>query len=130
MIGNVVYWLLQVGVLGAVIVAIGLLIRKGGEHIYPSYKTWALNRVNQVVMIGTMAVIIFFGEMIGSVVTWNLFVVYLTVVSVYALVRWWILADNRRDRNETVLVVMCGIIGIGLVIYAMKSLGEAFTNAF
>lgn len=89
-IAGIVYWLIRILVCSGCLVGAGILLAFIGIRIARIYKKCCWDMITIMVMLISMAIVLYFGELIKIVLPVNLLLLLLLVQSVYVGIRWYV----------------------------------------
>lgn len=79
------------------------------------------------VLVGVLAVIVFFADIISDVVPINLILLYLLIVIGYLSIRAVVEMDDPEARKVLLVDIGCGILIIAAVWYGFKAVGDGLS---
>ena len=97
-VSGIVYWLIVAIVMGILFIITGLLIVWIGYQVGKIYQKYCWDIISIMVVIISTAIVIYFGELIKSVMPINLIVLLLLVHAVYIGIRCYV-KDWREERG-------------------------------
>ena len=89
-IAGIVYWLIRILVCGGCLVGTGILVAFIGIKIAGLYKKYCWDMITIMVILISMAIAIYFGDWIKTVLPFNLLFFLLFVQLVYVGIRWYV----------------------------------------
>ena len=89
-ISRIIYWLIRILLCGGCLVGAGILVAFIGIKIAGLYKKCCLDMITILVILISMAIAIYFGEWIKTVLSINMLFLLLFVQLVYVAIRWYI----------------------------------------
>jgi hypothetical protein len=88
-IAGIIYWLIRILVCGGCLVGMGILVAFIGTKIAGLYKKYCWNMITVMVILVSMAIAIYCGDWIKTVLPINLLFLLLFVQLVYVAIRWY-----------------------------------------
>ena len=89
-VAGIIYWLIRILVCGGCLVGAGILLAFIGIKIAGLYKKYCWDMITVMVMLISMAIAIYFGDLIKTVLPINLLFLLLFVQLVYVGIRWYV----------------------------------------
>ena len=89
-IAGIIYWLIRILVCGGCLVGAGILVAFIGIKIVGLYKKYCWDMITVMVILISMAITIYFGDSIKTVLPINLLFLLLFVQLVYVGIRWYV----------------------------------------
>ena len=87
---GIIYWLIRILVCGGCLVGAGILIAFIGIKIVGLYKKYCWDMITVMVILISMAIAIYFGDWIKTVLPVNLLFLLLLVQVIYVGIRWYV----------------------------------------
>ena len=97
-IAGIIYWLIRILVCGGCLVGVGILLAFIGIKIAGVYQKCCWDMITTLVTLISMAIAIYFGDWIKTVLPINLLFLLLFVQLVYVGIRWYM--KGRRDTRS------------------------------
>lgn len=88
-IDRIIYWLIRILICGGCLVGAGILVAFIGIKIAGLYKKYCWDMITIMVMLISMAIAIYFGYWVKTVLPINLLFILLFVQLVYVGIRWY-----------------------------------------
>ena len=88
-VARIIYWLIRILICGGCLVGAGILLAFIGIKIAGLYKKCCWDMITILVILISMAIAIYFGDLINTVLPINLLFLLLLVQSVYVTIRWY-----------------------------------------
>ena len=88
-IAGIIYWLIRILICGGCLVGAGIFLAFIGIKIAGLYKKCCWDMITILVILISMAIAIYFGDLINTVLPINLLFLLLLVQSVYVTIRWY-----------------------------------------
>lgn len=114
----VLYWIVRIGVVGAIIGGIGVLLFFGVRKYASYFKDNQLDCVSALVCLVIFAIASFAGSIIKSIISINLVVVMIEMFVVYSVIRWVLCMKNKELRRDIVIwsvaVIWVGGVFVGM----------------
>ena len=89
-VAGIVYWLIRILICGGCLVSAGILVAFIGIKIVELYKKCCWDMITILVTLISMAITIYFGDWIKTVLPINLLSLLLFVQQVYVAIRWYV----------------------------------------
>ena len=89
-VAGIIYWLIRIVVCGGCLVGAGILVAFIGTKIAGVYKKYCWDMITVMVILISMAIAIYFGDWIKTVLPINLPFILLFVQLVYVGIRWYV----------------------------------------
>ena len=89
-IAGIIYWLIRILICGACLVGMGILAAFIGIKIARLYKKYCWDMITVMVILISMAISIYFGDWIKTVLPVNLLFFLLLVQVIYVGIRWYV----------------------------------------
>ena len=89
-VAGIIYWLIRIVVCGGCLVGAGILVAFIGTEIAGVYKKYCWDMITVMVILISMAIAIYFGDWIKTVLPINLPFILLFVQLVYVGIRWYV----------------------------------------
>ena len=89
-IAGIIYWLIRILVCGGCLVGAGILVAFIGIKIAGLYKKYCWDMITVMVILISMAISIYFGDWIKTVLPVNLLFFLLLVQVIYVGIRWYV----------------------------------------
>ena len=89
-IAGIIYWLIRILICGGCLVGMGILVAFIGIKIAELYKKYCWDMITIMVILISMAIAIYFGDWIKTVLPFNLLFLLLLVQVIYAGIRWYV----------------------------------------
>ena len=89
-VAGIIYWLIRILVCGGCLVGAGILVAFIGIKIVGLYKKYCWDMITVMVILISMAITIYFGDSIKTVLPINLLFLLLFVQLVYVGIRWYV----------------------------------------
>ena len=89
-IAGIIYWLIRILICGGCLVGAGILLAFIGIKIAGLYKKYCWDMITIMVILISMAIAIYFGDWIKTVLPINLLFFLLFVQLVYVGIRWYV----------------------------------------
>ena len=89
-IAGIIYWLIRILICGGCLVSAGILLAFIGIKIAGLYQKYCLDMITILVTLISMAILIYFGDWIKTVLPINLLFFLLFVQLVYVGIRWYV----------------------------------------
>ena len=87
---KIIYWLIRILICGGCLVSAGILLAFIGIKIARLYKKYCWDMITIMVILVSMAITIYFGDQIRTVLPINLLLLLLFVQLVYVGIRWYV----------------------------------------
>ncbi|MCI5493288.1 MAG: DUF6040 family protein [Lachnospiraceae bacterium] len=97
-VAGIIYWLIRILVCGGCLVGAGILLAFIVIKIAGGYKKYCWDMITILVTLISMAIVIYFGDWIKTVLPINLLFLLLLVQLVYVVIRWYV-KDWREARG-------------------------------
>lgn len=97
------YWIVRIGVEGAIIGGIGDLMFLGSRKYVSYFKDSQRDCVSALASLCIFAIATFTGSIIKSIISINLIVVMIWMFVVYSVVRWVMCMRNQELRRDIVI---------------------------
>ena len=88
-VAGIIYWLIRILICGGCLAGAGILLAFIGIKIAGLYKKYCWDMITIMVTLISMAIAIYFGDWINTVLPINLLFLLLLVQSVYVTIRWY-----------------------------------------
>lgn len=111
----VLYWIVRMGVVGAVIGGISALIFLGLRKYVRYFKDNQKDYVSALASLSIFAIATFVGSIIKSIIYINLMVVMIVLFGVYSVIRWIVCMDNV-DLRRDIAIWSVAAIWVGMVL--------------
>ena len=89
-IAGIIYWLIRILICGGCLVGLGILLTFIGIKIAGVYKKCCWDMITILITLISMAIAIYFGDSIKTVLPINLLYLLLLVQLVYVVIRWYV----------------------------------------
>lgn len=89
-VAGIIYWLIRILICGGCLVGVGILLAFIGISIARIYKKCCWDMITIMVMLISMAIVLYFGEWIKIVLPVNLLILLLLVQVIYVGIRWYV----------------------------------------
>ena len=89
-IAGIIYWLIRILICGGCLVGMGILVAFIGIKIAELYKKYCWDMITIMVILISMAIAIYFGDWIKTVLPFNLLFFLLLVQVIYVGIRWYV----------------------------------------
>ena len=89
-VAGIIYWLIRIVVCGGCLVGAGILVAFIGTKIAGVYKKYCWDMITVMVILISMAIAIYFGDWIKTVLPINLPFILLFVQLAYVGIRWYV----------------------------------------
>ena len=89
-IAGIIYWLIRILICGGCLVGMGILVAFIGIKIAELYKKYCWDMITIMVILISMAIAIYFGDWIKTVLPFNLLFLLLLVQVIYVGIRWYV----------------------------------------
>ncbi len=121
----VVRWTVQLVTVIGIVAGVGLLLWKIVPMAIKHVKKHMKDRITLGVLLGAMAVIVFFGEVLLQIVPINLILLFLLTMATYLSVRGVITMENENAKSNIgigvyFIAVIAAMIGMVRFIYAIR----------
>lgn len=121
----IIHWILQTIVSLGILAGIGFLGLKGYYLLVAIIKEKMIDEITLVFLLGGLAIIVFFSEVISNILPINLILLYVLSMVVYMGTRGVAEMEDTEMRKIMFVDVGCASIGIIAVWYALKIIGDA-----
>lgn len=102
-IAGIVYWLIRILICGGCLVGIGILVAFIGIKIAELYKKCCWDMITVMVILISMAISIYFGDWIKTVLPVNLLFFLLLIQVIYVWIRWYV--KGWRETLERAFII-------------------------
>ena len=89
-VAGIIYWLIRIRVCGGCLVGAGILVAFIGIKIAGLYKKYCWDMITIMVILISMAITIYFGDSIKTILPINMLLLLLFVQLVYVAIRWYV----------------------------------------
>ena len=89
-VSNILYWVLLVGVIVILVLGIFAVIWFAIQWISDKYTKYCRDGISVIVLIISMALVLFFGDWIKQILALNQVILLLLVQIVYMIIRWYV----------------------------------------
>ena len=89
-VAGIIYWLIRILICGGCLVGLGILLTFIGIKIAGVYKKCCWDMITILITLISMAIAIYFGDSIKTVLPINLLYLLLLVQLVYVVIRWYV----------------------------------------
>ncbi len=119
----VLYWIVRIGVVGAIIGGIGVLMFLVLRKYVRYFKDNQMDCISALASLCVFAVVTYAGSWIKSIISINLMVVMIVMFAVYSVVRWVMCMENEDLRRDIVIWSVATIWVGGVLVLAWKWFG-------
>ncbi len=114
----VLYWIVRIGVVGAIIGGIGVVMFFGVRKYASYFKYNQMDCISVLASLCVFAVVTYAGSWIKSIISINLVVVMIVMFVVYSMVRWVMCMGNKELRRD-IVIWSVAVIWVGGVFVVM-----------
>lgn len=119
----VLYWIVRIGVVGAIIGGIGVVMFFGVRKYASYFKDNQVDCISALASLCVFAVVTYAGNWIKSIISINLMVVMIIMFVVYSVVRWVVCMENQDLRRDIVIWSVAVIWVVVVLVLAWKWFG-------
>ncbi len=112
----VLYWIVRIGVVGAVIGGIGVLMFLGLRRYASYFKDNQMDCVSALASLCAFAIVSFAGRLIKSIISINLMVVMIVMFVMYSVIRWVVCMGNHDLRRNIIIWSIAAIWVVGVLV--------------
>lgn len=116
----VLYWIVRIGVVGAIIGGIGVMMFLGLRKYVSYFKDNQRDCVSSLASLCMFAIATFAGSIIKSIISINLVVVMIVMFVVYSMVRWVACMRNKELRRDIVIWSVAVMWVVVVLVLALK----------